>query len=120
MSVKKLSKENFEKSLKKEIIIYAFYGNPTDSEQPEQQPSYDLHKIAIYLIRTELILLFKYREYENVFSKKEYKTVQNIAGITHAIDLEKGTRSPYRPIYVLLERELRILRDYLTEKEAID
>jgi hypothetical protein len=31
-SVKELSKENFEKSLEKETIIYIFYGNLTDSE----------------------------------------------------------------------------------------
>jgi hypothetical protein len=30
--IKKLFKEDFEKSLKKKIIIYAFYGNLTDSE----------------------------------------------------------------------------------------
>jgi hypothetical protein len=70
-------------------------------------------------VGTELILLFKYREYEDVFSKEGCEIIQNIAGVTHAIDLEKGTRPPYGPIYVLLERELRILRDYLTEKEAI-
>jgi hypothetical protein len=35
------------------------------------------------------------------------------------IDLEKGVRPPYKPIYVLLERELRILRDYFAEKETI-
>jgi hypothetical protein len=39
--------------------------------------------------------------------------------MTHAIDLEKGTKPFYGPIYALLERELRILRDYLTEKKAI-
>jgi hypothetical protein len=70
-------------------------------------------------MRTELILLFKYREYEDVFSKKGCKIVQNIAGVTHAIDLEEGVRPFYRPIYVLLERKLRILRDYFAEKETI-
>jgi hypothetical protein len=71
-------------------------------------------------MRTELILLSKYKEYENVFSKKECEIIQNIAGVTHAIDLEEGAKPPYRPIYALLERELRILRDYLAEKKAID
>jgi hypothetical protein len=52
---------------------------------------------------TELILLFKYREYEDVFSKKGCETVQDIVGITHAIDLEKKTRPPYKPIYALLK-----------------
>jgi hypothetical protein len=117
--VKNFFKKDFEKSLKKEIIIYAFYGSPIDTEQPKQQPSCDLHKIAIHLIKTELTLLSKYREYENVFSKKGYKIIQNIAGVTHAIDLKERTKSPYKPIYALLKRELRILRDYFTEKETI-
>ena len=71
-------------------------------------------------MRTELILLFKYREYEDVFSKKECKIIQDIAGVTHAIDLKKGTKPSHKLIYVLSERELRILRDYLTEKKTID
>jgi hypothetical protein len=68
---------------------------------------------------TELTLPFKYKEYEDVFSKEECKTVQDIAGVTHAIDLEKEARPSYRPIYVLSKRELRILRDYLAEKKTI-
>jgi hypothetical protein len=71
-------------------------------------------------VGTELILLFKYKEYEDVFSKEECEIIQNIAGITHAINLKEGARPPYKPIYALSERELRILRDYLAEKEAID
>jgi hypothetical protein len=39
--------------------------------------------------------------------------------MTHTIDLKERTRPPYGLIYVLLERELRILRDYLAEKKAI-
>jgi hypothetical protein len=39
--------------------------------------------------------------------------------VTHAINLEEGAKPPYRPLYALLGRELRILRDYLTEKEKI-
>jgi hypothetical protein len=71
-------------------------------------------------VGTELILLFKYREYEDVFSKKEYKIIPEETGVTYAIDLEKRVKSFYKPIYALSERELRILRDYLTEKKAID
>jgi hypothetical protein len=71
-------------------------------------------------VGTELILLSKYREYEDIFSKERCKTVQDIAGVTHAIDLKERARPSYRPIYALSERELRILRDYLAEKETID
>jgi hypothetical protein len=67
----------------------------------------------------ELTLSFKYRKYEDVFSKKGYKIIQDIAGVTHTIDLKKEAKPLYKPIYALSERELRILRDYFTEKEAI-
>jgi hypothetical protein len=100
-------------------MVYVFYGGLTDLEQSKQQSLCDLYGIAIYLVEIELILLFKYREYEDVFSKKGCKIIQNIVGVTHAIDLEERARSPYGPIYALLKRELRILRDYLAEKEAI-
>jgi hypothetical protein len=70
-------------------------------------------------VGTELTLPSKYREYEDIFSKKGCETVQNIADVTHAIDIEERARPLYRPIYALSERELRILRDYLAEKEAI-
>jgi hypothetical protein len=70
-------------------------------------------------VGTELILLFKYREYEDVFSKERCEIVQDIAGVTHAIDLEEGARPFYKLIYALSKRELRILRDYLAKKEAI-
>jgi hypothetical protein len=70
-------------------------------------------------VRTELTLLSKYKEYENVFSKKEYEIIPKKIGVTHAIDLKKGVKPFYKPIYALLKRELRILRDYLTEKETI-
>jgi hypothetical protein len=39
--------------------------------------------------------------------------------VTHVIDLKKGAKPFYGPIYALSERELRILRDYFAEKEAI-
>jgi hypothetical protein len=35
-SVEELFKKDFEKFLKKKIIIYVFYGGPINSEQPEQ------------------------------------------------------------------------------------
>ena len=100
-------------------MVYAFYEIPTKSEQPEQRPLYDSYKIAIYLVRTELTLLFKYKEYEDVFSKEEYKIISEKTGVIYAINLKEGNKPPHNLIYALLERELRILREYLTKKEAI-
>jgi hypothetical protein len=39
--------------------------------------------------------------------------------VTHAIDLKEKIKSLYKPLYTLSERELRILRDYLTKKKKI-
>jgi hypothetical protein len=36
MSVKEFFKKDFEKSLKKKTIVYTFYGNLINLEQPEQ------------------------------------------------------------------------------------
>ena len=61
----------------------------------------------------------KYEDFEDVFSKKEYETIPESTRITYIINLEKDTKSSFKLIYSLSERELRILRDYLTEKEII-
>ena len=37
----------------------------------------------------------------------------------HAINLKENAKFPHEPIYALLEKKLRILRNYLTEKEII-
>jgi hypothetical protein len=68
-------------------------------------------------VKTELTLLSKYKEYEDVFSKKKNKIISEKISVTHAIDLEKRARPSYKPIYALSERELRILRDYFTGKK---
>jgi hypothetical protein len=100
-------------------MIYAFYGTPMESEMPRQRPACDSQGVAICSVGIEPTLPSKYKAYEDVFSKKECETVPNGTGVTHAIDLEKGTKPPYNPIYALSKRELRILRDYFAEKEAI-
>jgi hypothetical protein len=40
--------------------------------------------------------------------------------VTHTIDMKEGIKPFYKSLYTLLRRELRILRDYLAEKEKID
>jgi hypothetical protein len=100
-------------------MIYAFYRAPIESEKPKQRPACDKQGVIIYLTRTEPTLPSKYKAYEDIFLKKKCKTVSKGTGITHAINLEEGTKPSYNLIYALLERELRILRNYLEEKEAI-
>ncbi len=73
----------------------------------------------IHSIKIELILPSEYENFEDIFSKKKYETVPGNTRITYIINLEKGTESLFKPIYSLLKKELRILRDYLTEKETI-
>ncbi len=64
-------------------------------------------------------MFLEYEDFENIFFKKECETVLESTRVTYIINLEKGTESLFRLIYSLLERELRILRDYLAEKEVI-
>src|SRR6266498_5834642 len=65
-------------------------------------------------------ILTEYENFEDIFFKKECETVPESTRVTYIINLEKDIKSLFRPIYSLSERELRILRDYLTEKETID
>jgi len=81
---------------------------------------YDENNIIIYSIKIELTLLLEYEDFEDIFFKKECETVPENTRVIHIINLEKDTKSSFKPIYSLSERELRILRDYLAEKETID
>ena len=113
--------EDFKKSLKEDIIIYAFYGASAESDKPEWRPPCDSHGIRIYSVEIDVIEIpEKYKDFEKIFSKKKCKTVPEGTQITYAINLIGGSETSYRPIYPLLERELRILRDYFAEKEIID
>src|SRR6266536_6184599 len=95
--------------------MYAFYGHP--AEVPRKP--YDKNDITIHSIRIELILPSEYKNFEDIFFKKKYETVPESTRVTYIINLEEDTKSLFGLIYSLSERELRILRDYFTEKEII-
>ncbi len=96
--------------------MYIFY----DYSAKIPRKLYNKNDITIYSIKTELILSLEYEDFENIFFKKEYKTVSENTRVTYTINLKEDIKSLFRLIYSLSERELRILRDYLTEKETID
>jgi len=79
----------------------------------------DKNNITIYSIKIELILFLEYEDLEDIFSKKECETVLESTRVTYIINLEKGIVFLFKLIYSLSERELRILRDYVAEKEII-
>jgi len=99
-----------------DITVYAFYGYP--AEVPRKL--YNKNNITIHFVETKLILPSEYENFEDIFSKKEYETVLGSTRVTYIINLEEGTEFLFKLIYSLSKRELRILRDYLTEKEVID
>ena len=119
--MEELSTKDFEKSLKEDTIVYAFYGVPAESDKPEWRPPCDSHGIRIYSVGTNIAVVLpeKYKTFERVFSKEMCETVPEGTQVTHAIDLVEDAKIPHGPIYPLSERELRILRDYLAEKESI-
>src|SRR6266536_3790206 len=96
-------------------MIYVFYGH--FAEVPRRL--YDENDIIIYFIKIKLILPLKYEDFEDIFFKKECETVLESTRVTYIINLEEGTESLFKLIYSLSKRELRILRDYLAEKEVI-
>jgi hypothetical protein len=54
-----------------------------------------------------------YREFLDIFSKKEAETLPPHRSTDHAIDLETGTKLPYGRIYSLSETELKTLKAYI-------
>ncbi len=95
--------------------MYVFYSYP--AEVPRRL--YDENDITIHSIRTKLILSLEYEDFEDIFSKKKCETVLESTRVTYVINLKKDTESLFKLIYSLSERELCILRDYLTKKEII-
>ncbi len=108
--------EEFRKGLAENITVYVFYGYP--AEVPRR--SCDKNDIIIYFVEIKLILFSEYEDFEDVFFKKECETVPGSTRVIYIINLKKDIESLFRLIYLLSERELRILRDYFMEKEAID
>jgi hypothetical protein len=58
-------------------------------------------------------ILSTYREFFDIFSKKEAKTLPPHRSTDHAIDLETGTKLPYGRIYSLSKTELKTLKAYI-------
>jgi hypothetical protein len=54
-----------------------------------------------------------YRDFLDIFSKKKAETLPPHRPTDHAIDLEPGTKLPYRRIYSLSEVELKALKAYI-------
>ena len=52
-------------------------------------------------------------EYEDVFALDKASILPYYKVSDYSINLNKGKEPLYRPLYNLLERELRVLRDYL-------
>ncbi len=61
----------------------------------------------------------EYEDFEDIFSRKECETIPGNTRVIYIINLEESTEFLFRSIYSFLERELRILCDYLTKKKII-
>ena len=71
----------------------------------------DLHTVMTDLMK---LILQKYRDYEDVFSKKEaFKLSSECSELNMNICLKSDTVSLYRSLYNLSETELLTLCDYL-------
>jgi hypothetical protein len=53
------------------------------------------------------------RDFPNIFTMKKAETLPPHRPTDHAIDLEPGTKLPYRQIHSLSEFELKALRAYI-------
>ena len=63
-------------------------------------------------------LLDRYKEYQDVFEKKNADMLPQHRPYDYGIDLQEGTQPPFGPIYSLSQNELIALREYLNENLA--
>jgi hypothetical protein len=85
----------------KKRTIFAIYTIPTSEsvKGPEALPT-------------------RYKEYQDVFEKKNVDMLPQYCPYDCAIDLQDGTRPPFGPIYNLSQNELVAFRDHLDENLA--
>lgn len=72
--------------------------------------------LAIRITLTSDDIPKQYLEYTDVFSEEKADELLELGRQTHAIDTRTQT-APYGPIYNLSEKELAVLKEYLTESE---
>ena len=66
------------------------------------------------LFAKKVTVLAKYLDYANVFLKKSANVFSEQTRTNkHAIELEEGKQTPYRPIYSLGLFELKIFKNYI-------
>ncbi len=60
----------------------------------------------------------QYRQWASVFSEEEVNKLPEHSSWDHHIDLVEGATPPYGPIYPLNEKELGVLREYISKMMA--
>jgi hypothetical protein len=59
----------------------------------------------------------EFQDIIKVFLKEAAGILLNHHFMEHKIDLEPGMKLPYKPIYTLLKKELKVLQEYLETSE---
>ena len=58
----------------------------------------------------------EYKEYEEIFREApRHEALHQHQPWDHVIPIEKGKSPPFRPIYQLSEKELKVLKEYIDE-----
>jgi hypothetical protein len=104
--------KQFKKILREKTRVFIVYDSVANSINNAR-----LQFITIELDKDSSSLPKTYTDYSNIFNPSKTAKLQIQIYTTHAINLEKGAKASYGPIYHLSKLELRILRDYLAENE---
>jgi hypothetical protein len=64
------------------------------------------------------VLPTRYKEYQDIFEKKNVDLLSQYHSYACAIDLQEGTQPPFGPIYNLFQNELAALQEYIDENLA--
>ena len=69
-------------------------------------------------VQTTSKLLAQYKEYQDIFEKKNVDMLPQHRSYDCGINLQEGTQPPFGPIYNLSRNELAALREYLNKNLA--
>lgn len=110
--IEAVSPHIFAKKARNSAYIFATIQSPSEFWIPgDDEPKVEADELGAE-IPSEL------RQFADLFDAERAKVVLPHRPSDHAIEMEPGKDPPFGPIYPLLERELKVLKDYLEENEA--
>ena len=104
-----------------EYALNIFTKDMTKRPQDEEyqlkgdQGSWELVKWQQFAVTSDLEVLEEYEKFQNLFNQPEQPEVPEHSAHNHMIPLEEGKEPTCKRIYLMSEKELQALCDYVTD-----